>query len=63
MTIPEKLHNVYFPYPKLPPRRVRGYVPEHEEGETMPVIYMTDGQNLFYEDESVWGCWKVIPLL
>ncbi|HCA05481.1 MAG TPA: hypothetical protein DEO32_06260 [Ruminococcaceae bacterium] len=60
VTVPEKLHTVSFPYPKLPPRRVRIYVPEHEEGETMPVIYMTDGQNLFYEDESVWGCWKVI---
>ena len=60
LIVPEKLHNVYFPYPKLPPRRVRVYVPEHEEGETMPVIYMTDGQNLFYEDESVWGCWRVI---
>lgn len=58
--IPEKLHTVYFPFPKCPQRRVRIYVPEHEEGETMPVIYMTDGQNLFFEEDSVWGCWNVI---
>ena len=36
---------------------MRVYVPEREEGETFPVIYMTDGQNLFDEESSAWGCW------
>ena len=44
MKIEAKLHTVHFPYPKTPPKRVRIYVPEHNEGEKMPVIYMTDGQ-------------------
>ena len=38
-------------------RKVRVYVPAHEEGETFPVIYMTDGQNLFDEESSSFGCW------
>ena len=46
MKIEAKLHTVHFPYPKTPPKRVRIYVPEHNEGEKMPVIYMTDGQSL-----------------
>ncbi len=38
-------------------RLVRVYVPAHEEGETFPVIYMTDGQNLFEDDTVKFGCW------
>lgn len=48
------------PYPNSQGRRVRVYVPAHEEGELLPVIYMLDGQNLFYEDESPWGCWHIL---
>ncbi len=36
---------------------VRVYIPEHEEGETFPVVYMTDGQNLFEDDTVQFGCW------
>ena len=38
-------------------RRVRVYVPAHEEGEKLPVIYMTDGQNLFEEETTRFGSW------
>ena len=37
---------------------VRVFVPEREEGERLPVIYMTDGQNLFEDDEVEFGTWK-----
>lgn len=47
------------PYPQMPDRRVRVYVPAHREGETLPVIYMTDGQNLFDPPPDAWGCWNV----
>ena len=52
-----ELFEIYLPYPENGDRRVRVYVPEREEGETFPVIYMTDGQNLFDEESSAWGCW------
>ncbi len=52
-----ELFEIYLPYPEKGDRRVRVYVPEREEGETFPVIYMTDGQNLFDEESSAWGCW------
>ena len=55
--IKEELFELYFPYPNLDKRLVRVYVPEHENGETLPVIYMTDGQNLFDENERQFGCW------
>ena len=44
---PEKIFDMSLPYPEKGDKLVRVYVPEHEEGETFPVIYMTDGQNLF----------------
>ena len=52
-----ELFEVYLPYPDKEDRRVRVYVPERKDGETFPVIYMTDGQNLFDEESSSWGCW------
>ncbi len=52
-----KLCELFLPYPEKGERRVRVYVPAHEEGETLPVVYMTDGQNLFDEESSGWGCW------
>lgn len=55
--IEEKLFELHLPYPDEDGRRVRVYVPEHNEDEKLPVIYMTDGQNLFDEETSAWGCW------
>ena len=52
-----ELFDLFLPYPEKGDRRVRVYVPEHKEGETFPVIYMTDGQNLFDEETGTWGCW------
>ena len=52
-----ELFDLFLPYPEKGDRRVRVYVPEREEGETFPVIYMTDGQNLFDEETGTWGCW------
>ena len=52
-----ELFDLFLPYPEKGDRRVRVYVPGHEEGETFPVIYMTDGQNLFDEETGTWGCW------
>ncbi len=40
-------------------RRVRVFVPDNN-GEKLPVVYMTDGQNLFFEKDCVWGCWHTI---
>ena len=51
------LHEIFLPYPGKGDRKVRVYVPAHEENETFPVIYMTDGQNLFDEESSGFGCW------
>ena len=55
--IKAELFDFTLPYPEKGERRVRVYVPEHEDGELLPVIYMTDGQNLFDEEASSWGCW------
>ncbi|MBQ1546096.1 MAG: hypothetical protein IIZ59_01020 [Clostridia bacterium] len=55
--IEEKVHVLSFPYGSTGERKVRVYVPEHKEGETFPVIYMTDGQNLFEDDTVAFGCW------
>lgn len=55
-----EIFTAFLPYPGKNERRIRVYVPEHGESELLPVIYMTDGQNLFYEEESAFGCWKVI---
>ena len=43
----EKLVTLRLPYPGREDRLVRVYVPACKEGETLPVIYMSDGQNLF----------------
>lgn len=56
MLSPE-LRELYLPYPGQPDRRVRVYLPEREEDEKLPVVYMTDGQNVFFEEEGQWGCW------
>ena len=53
----EKIYELHLPYPGKGERLVRVFVPEHREGETLPVIYMTDGQNLFDEETSTFVCW------
>ena len=55
--IDEQLLTLSFPYPEREDRPVRVFVPVHEEGELLPVIYMTDGQNLFDKESSGFGCW------
>ena len=55
--INEQVISFSLPYPEREDRLVRVFVPEHEEGETFPVIYMTDGQNLFDKESSGFGCW------
>ena len=52
-----EIFEMFFPYPGKENRRVRVFVPAHKDGEELPVIYMTDGQNLFDEESSAWGCW------
>ena len=53
----EEIVSLRLPYPGREDRLVRVFVPAHEEGERFPVIYMTDGQNLFDEESSGFGCW------
>ena len=56
--IKEELFELSFPYYTGRNRRVRVYVPEHEEAERLPVVYMTDGQNLFEDNNpGQFGCW------
>lgn len=55
--IKEELFELSLPYIGKN-RKVRVYVPEHEEAEKLPVIYMTDGQNLFEDNNpGQFGCW------
>ena len=55
--IQESIVRITFPYADGREKLVRVYVPAHEEGEELPVIYMTDGQNLFEYAEGAYGCW------
>ena len=55
--IPEEIVTLLLPYPGREDRKVRVFIPAHEEGEKLPVIYMTDGQNLFDVESSGFGCW------
>ena len=57
MMIKEEIVKLSLPYSDKVEKTVRVYIPEHEEGETFPVIYMTDGQNLFDEETSSFGSW------
>ena len=36
------------------------YVPSHSDGEKLPVVYMTDGQNLFDDNSTPHGSWEVV---
>ena len=55
--VKEQILELRLPYPGREDRLVRVFVPEHAEDETLPVIYMTDGQNLFDKESSSFGCW------
>lgn len=59
-------HFLYVPYLHHH-RRIRVLLPKdyHNEGwERYPVLYMHDGQNVFYSKESYSGhSWKIIPTI
>ena len=55
--VSEEIVRLSLPYSEKENKTVRVYVPAHENGETFPVIYMTDGQNLFEDDTVQFGCW------
>ena len=54
-----KLHTIKLPYPDKGDRNVWVYVPSHSDGEKLPVVYMTDGQNLFDDNSTPHGSWEV----
>ena len=54
--ISESITKLSLPY-RGGSKTVRVFVPAHEEGETFPVVYMTDGQNLFESENLQFGCW------
>ena len=47
------------PFPQKADRKIWVYVPPHTSGDKLPVMYMTDGQNLFDEKSTPFGCWDV----
>ena len=55
-----KLHTIKLPYPDKDYRNVWVYVPSHSDGEKLPVVYMTDGQNLFDDNSTPHGSWEVV---
>lgn len=59
----ENITELYLPYPDKGDRLVRVYVPAHEDGETFPVVYMTDGQNVMDEKYATYGCWHTIKAI
>lgn len=64
--LPIMSHYIEVPYDDQP-RRVRVLLPKGYETdleETYPVVYMHDGQNVFYSKEAYSGhSWKLIPLI
>lgn len=58
-------HELYVPYFNQH-RRIRVLLPKNyrHESEHYPVLYMHDGQNIFYSKESYSGySWKIIPTI
>ena len=54
----KQLCKLSLPYYTGQNRTVRVFVPSHEDGEKLPVIYMTDGQNIFEDNNpGQLGCW------
>lgn len=58
-----KLYTEFLPFEQKEDRKIWVYVPEHNETEKMPVIYMMDGQNLFDENATPHGSWGVIDAI
>ena len=56
----ETIVRLMLPYPDRGHRMVRVYLPARKKGERFPVIYMTDGQNLFDKRSSTFGCWRTM---
>lgn len=56
----EKLVKLSLPFSENRNITVRVYVPARSEEMNFPVIYMTDGQNLFYDEDSSFGCWHTM---
>lgn len=57
--VKSELNEIHLPYPLRGEKRVWVYVPKLG-GEKLPVIYMTDGQNLFDSGSTPYGCWDVV---
>ncbi len=57
--IEAKIYTELLPYPNKGDRKIWIYVPEHNEDEKLPVVYMLDGQNLFDEFPTMFGSWGV----
>ncbi len=57
--LPEKLVTLKLPYQGRKKRVIRVFVPARKRGEKLPVLYMSDGQNLFDKETSGFGCWYV----
>ncbi len=57
--IEAKIYTELLPYPNKGDRKIWIYVPEHNKGEKLPVVYMLDGQNLFDEFPTMFGSWGV----
>ncbi len=55
--IKENIFDLSLPYFDGSQKKVRVFVPEHEQNEKLPVVYMADGQNLFEDDHVKYGCW------
>lgn len=58
--INSEIYTEFLPYPERGERKVWIYVPSHNGGDVLPVIYMTDGQNLFDDNATPHGSWKVV---
>lgn len=57
--IDAKISTAFLPYPEKGDRKIWVYVPKHKEDDKLPVVYMTDGQNLFDEFPTLFGSWGV----
>ena len=57
--VEETLTTLSLPYSETRNVTVRVFVPAHQENETLPVIYMPDGQNLFESEITRFGSWNV----
>ncbi len=58
--VTSKINEIYLPYPEKGDRKIWVYIPAHEKGEKIPVVYMTDGQNLFEQIPTRFGSWGVV---